>query len=193
MTSVAIPAWTPEGVLPPINPASPTSTDRSPYEVTLTDLVLHFSTSVDRRTILTGFLSFRAALHKLGLVQGFQWLDGSFLENVETSENRSPRDIDVVTFFHLPNGSTQQSLLQQDPRLFDPRETKHNYHVDAYFVQLDAGSPELLVARSTYWYSMWSHRRSGEWKGFLQIQLAPGEDSVAQANLMSPSSPEESS
>jgi hypothetical protein len=184
--STAIPDWLPTGVLPPINPLSPTTTDRSPYTVTLTDLVLRFNTSPKRRTILTGFLKFREALHGLGVKSGFQWLDGSFLENIETTEARPPCDIDVVTFFYLPSGVTQMELFQRNEALFRPSQTKQNFNVDAYFVSLDTANPEPLVAQATYWYSMWSHRRSGEWKGYLQIDLGSAEDSTAEANLLSP-------
>jgi len=183
MSTVAIPSWTASGVVPPINPASPASTDRSPYAVSLTDLILHFGTSTDRQGILTGLLDFRAALHSMGLVQGFQWLDGSFLEDVEVTESRAPRDIDVVTFYHLPTGQTQASLLSRNPSLFGPQQTKFRFHVDAYFVQLDARMPESLVRDSAYWYSLWSHRRDGQWKGYLQIDLVSVEDAAARANL----------
>ena len=185
MSIAAIPNWNSSGVLPPINPASPASADRSPYEIAITDLVLHFNTSAERQTILAGFLDYRQALHGIGIERGFQWLNGSFLENVESTENRPPRDIDVVTFFHLPSGQTQRSLVQQYRALFVPRETKNSYRVDAYFVQLDAGSPEPLVSQSTYWYSMWSHRRNGEWKGYLRVDLSPTNDRAARANLVS--------
>lgn len=181
-----IPSWTASGVLPPINPAAPTSVDRSPYEVSLTDLILHYNTSSDRQAILTGLLDFRQALHAIGLVQGFQWLDGSFLENVEATEKRAPRDIDVVTFYHMPVGQTQAGLLLQNKPLFTPRDTKVTFHVDAYFVQLDASAPGTLVSSAAYWYSMWSHRRSGDWKGYLRIDLSPTDDQVARANVISP-------
>ena len=46
---------------------------------------------------MAGFLSFRDALQATGLVKGFQWINGSFLENVEEVEERNPRDIDVVS------------------------------------------------------------------------------------------------
>jgi hypothetical protein len=36
-----------------------------------------------------------------------------------------------------------------------------------------------------YWYSMWSHRRDGMWKGFVQIDLSPSEDTPALAILAS--------
>lgn len=183
MNTAVIPDWTPQGVLPPINSVSPTSTDRSPYVVSLTDVVMRFATSPERIRILTGLLDYRAALHTIGMNSGFQWLDGSFLEEVETLENRSPRDIDVVTFFHRPIGMLQQDLFHANPQLFDLSQVKTSYHVDGYIQELKGDSPEALVEKATYWYSMWSHRRDQLWKGFLQIDLAPVEDITARANL----------
>ena len=179
----AIPRWTAQGVLPPVDTEEPTSSNRSPYLVSLVDLVLRFGTTEPRRRIVTGLLGFRAALHGLGLVDGFQWIDGSFLENVEVIEERDPQDVDLVTFFHTPEGQNQEALLQVSPRLFDPRATKEDYCVDAYFVQLNGSVPEALVAQSTYWNSLWSHRRNGNWKGYLRVELAPTDDPAARANL----------
>ena len=48
---------------------------------------------------------------------------------------------------------------------------------------LNGDEPEPLVRQSTYWYSLWSHRRNGQWKGFLQIDLSPADDLIAEANL----------
>lgn len=104
---------------------------------------------------------------------------------VSVDENRAPRDIDVVTFFYMPAGQTQASLLLPNRSLFTPLETKSRFHVDAYFVQLDGGAPEPLVSSTTYWYSLWSHRRSGDWKGYLRIDLSPKDDQAARANLIS--------
>ncbi len=183
MSKVAIPDWNPRGVLPPNNPNAPKSWDRSPYTVSLTDLILRFGTSPERNTILSGFLKFRSALHAAGLVDGFQWVNGSFVENIETIQERSPFDIDTVTFFHLPDGKTEQSLASSAPRLFENDKIKQDYSVDAYFVSLTCEKPEPLVAQSAYWYSIWSHRRRGEWKGYLQIDLSSTDDAEAQANL----------
>lgn len=187
MTTVAIPDWNAQGVIPPINELQPTSVDRSPYTVSLTDVVLRFGLSAERRAVLDGFLRYRAALHAAGLVQGFQWLDGSFLEHVEMLESRPPNDIDVVTFYRLPVGKTQQDLQTQTPDIFPiGRASQHilkaNYHVDAYTVHLGMVS-ERLVKQGTYWYSMWSHRRNPVWKGYVQVELAPIEDVAAQAAL----------
>jgi len=187
MPTVAIPAWNTHGVIPPINELLPTAAERSPYTVSLTDFVLRFSQSVERRNVLEGFLRYRAALHSVGLVQGFQWLDGSFLEHVEIIENRTPNDIDVVTFFELPAGKTQLDLHQQSPDLFPMTRAaqltlKNTYLVDAYLEHLRK-EPARLVRQSSYWYSMWSHRRNKVWKGYVQIDLAPTDDAAALAEL----------
>ncbi len=183
MTRAAIPNWNAQGIIPPVDPGDPVSIERSPYIVSLADLVLRYGTTKERVKILAGFLDFRAALHNLGVVQGFQWVDGSFLENIEALENRNPNDMDVVTFFHLPKGQDQANLVNLAPRVFASVHTKQDYEVDAYFVMLNDGPPEPLVGQSAYWYSLWSHRRNGVWKGYLQIDLSSAEDPVANANL----------
>lgn len=179
----AIPDLNAEGVLPPFDEPNPTSSYRSPYSVSLPDLILRFGNTPRRQEILRGYLKFRSALHDAGLVRGFQWIDGSFLENIEEIENRDPKDIDVVTYYYLPDGQTQESLARSSPRLFNSRTAKEDYHVDAYYVQLNKTTPETLVVLSTYWYSLLSHRRSGLWKGFLKIDLSTHDDQVALTNL----------
>jgi hypothetical protein len=77
MTTVRIPDWNPQGLLPPNDSVDPTSAERSPYTVALTDFVLHFGTTKERQTILQGLLGFRAVLHAAGLNNGFQWVDGN--------------------------------------------------------------------------------------------------------------------
>lgn len=187
MSSDAIPNWNAQGVLPPINSKSPTSLDdRSPYVVSLTELINRYATSPKRKAILEGLLKFRKALHAVGITSGFQWLDGSFLEDIEMIGSRPPNDIDVVTFYHLPNGIKQEDLLTSNDRLFTLSLTKVDYSVDAYFVTLNMKSPENLVKICTYWHSLWSHRKiNGMWKGYLQVDLAPIEDDVAQITLSS--------
>jgi hypothetical protein len=187
MPVVPIPAWTPTGAIPPINFGKPADVDRSPYEVGICEFVLRFSSSIARKTILEGFLNYRAALHAVGLVNGFQWLDGSFLENIELLEGRSPQDIDVVTFYERPLGKSQRDLVNLDPALFPMNGPAHQslkgkYHVDAYTEDLSK-SPSKLVGRSAYWYSMWSHRRNLAWKGFVQVSLDPTDDPQAKALL----------
>ena len=180
MRNVSIPAWNSLGLLPPIDVNLPTSPDRSPYQVSLKDMVMRFSHSPERRAVLKGFLNYRAALHRLGLTEGFQWLDGSFFEDVETIEHRAPRDMDVVSFCHTPDNF---SVTDADAKLFDQAEAKMQFKVDAYIVELNQVTPLELVFWSAYWYSMWSHRRTQVWKGFLKVELASVEDAEACAWL----------
>jgi hypothetical protein len=172
------------GVLPPLNEANPTSPERSPYVVALTDVVLRFGTSTQRCQIMDGFLRYRGELHGVGLTQGFQWLDGSFLECVETLESRDPRDIDTVTFFRLSLGdnpaAARPDLLPLDRT--GRQRLKREYFVDNYFVNLDT-PPAELVRQTTYWYSLWSHRRDRIWRGFVQVDLSPADDPAARTLL----------
>lgn len=179
-----IPLWTSAGVLPPVDVIEPTSQARSPYRITLTDLVLRFATSVDRCRILDGLLRYRKALHSAGLSKGFQWVDGSFLENVELIRGRSPGDIDVVTFFELPSGTTEFDLDREHPNLFDHAFVKATYFVDSYPQNLDT-PPNELVWWSSYWYGVWSHQRDSLlWKGFLSIDLDIADDLDASLQLV---------
>jgi len=97
-------------VLPPHtgDPRSPGEV--SPYPCTSVDLCRKFSTSPERQAIWGGFLDFRDRLRAEGLTQGFQWLDGNFLEDIEAQEGRAPRDLDVVTFFWGYDLAFQASL-----------------------------------------------------------------------------------
>lgn len=183
-STAAIPAWNSAGVLPPIRPsASGNSPDRSPYTVDLALLVDRFAMSPERMAILDGLLRFRADLHKAAITSGFQWLDGSFLEQVEVLEGRAPRDMDVVTFLDLPSGQDQRSLVQSHGPLFDQKHVKATYAMDAYFAVLGQPTDKWQVKNVAYWYSLWSHRRDGLWKGFVQVDLDPSQDGDARAIL----------
>lgn len=177
----AIPSWNHQGLLNPIDPSNPVSLARSPYVVSLVEFVRHFAKTAERSKILDGLLRYRAALHQAGLTSGFQWLDGSFLENKELLQGLPPGDIDVVTFFHVPTGETQAQVAA----LFgsDGDAIKRHYHVDAYLEPLQK-PPERLIPRCTYWYGMWAHQRNTFlWKGFLQVDLLPAEDAAARLAL----------
>lgn len=181
MNIIAIPAWNSLGLLPPVDPAAaPTGKARSPYPVSLKDLVMRFATSPERWHVMDGFLRYRAQLHTSGLVAGFQWLDGSFMEDVETLEQRAPNDIDVVTFVEVPAAFNPGPVALQ---LIDHDTAKASYKVDAYFVELNLLPPSQLTSWSAYWYSVWAHRRDQVWKGFLQVELASNEDADAMAWL----------
>lgn len=159
--------------------------DRSPYNATFSEVVSHFGTTADRLAILEGLLNYRQELYNLGIAEGFQWLDGSFMEDVETLKGRSPNDVDVVTFFKLPPGQTQETLWDQVQHLFDVEQTKQNFRVDGYPMVLGDPLEEGHVHQISYWYSMWSHTRERSWKGFVRVDLEPAEDNVARELLES--------
>ncbi|MES2077534.1 MAG: hypothetical protein V4462_18120 [Pseudomonadota bacterium] len=179
-----IPSWNMAGVLPPIRPGMlGHSPDRSPYSAALADVIEIFSTSPERIEILQGLLRLRAAFHAVGVVSGFQWVDGSFLEHVELLESRPPNDVDVVTYFDLPAKASETDLVTQNPVIFDHDQVKAAYQVDHYPVVLGKSIDEFQVRQISYWYSMWSHRRDGLWKGFIQVSLDPAEDILALQTL----------
>lgn len=180
-----IPHFNHSHVLPPMlgqQPATPGQ--MSPYGCSCVELVQRMGSSKERLNLLDGLLRYRAALRDLGFVRGFQWLDGSFVEDVESHQSRAPRDVDVVTFAHSPAGvgaTELQGLLQANPKVFDAPMTKLEFGCDAYTVPLDK-SPERLVARTAYYLQLFSHRRGDQvWKGLLQIPL---ESDDAQARQM---------
>ena len=174
-----IPDWDVSGFLPANDQGQPTS----PYEASLSDVVTRFGDTEARRRLFIGLLDFRSELHKAGLAQGFQWIDGSFVENIEDIEDRSPRDIDVVTFFHIPYNHTQETLLQQFPNVFHRQKVKDTHKIDSYFVTLNQVTSARLISRSIYWNSLWSHNRDNVWKGYLQLDLAHHEDTEARTKL----------
>lgn len=185
MIAGILPQWNNAGVLPPVRPGTPgSSDDRSPYQIPLLMFLDRFATSPERRMILDGFLRFRKKLHTAGIISGFQWVDGSFLEQIEVLENRSPRDLDVVTFFDIPAGENQRSLFQKTGDLFNRTYLKESCAVDGYFYVLGKPADGPQIKNISYWYSMWSHRRdNGLWKGFVQIDLSPSQDADAHTTL----------
>jgi hypothetical protein len=179
-----IPGWTSGGYLPPNSRKNPASLERSPYLVGIFDFVTHFNTSFQRRGILKGFLEYRTTLYAGGFSKGFQWINGSFLENIEQSKQRPPRDIDVVTFAYVPDELLQAEITNTIEDLFNTEIQKDKYLVDTYFVQLNCTTPERLVEMTSYWYSLWSYRRNGIWKGFVQVDLDPEMDGQVLSQLL---------
>ncbi|MEP2774430.1 MAG: hypothetical protein ABJQ29_15620 [Luteolibacter sp.] len=128
-------------------------------------------------------LAYRKELLGTGIEGGFQWLDGSFMEHKEELEGRAPNDIDVVTFYHLPPPLTQRELISSSPQLFDPVATRATYSVDSLNHQLGGKLSNYDVRQISYYYSMWSHRRNGMWKGFLEVDLS-GEENERAISLL---------
>ena len=170
-------------VLPPHVGKPYRKEDLSPYKCTSLDLCERFATSTERIKILKGFLSFRKMLQNHGLLLGYQWLDGSFLEDVETREGRPPNDLDVVTLYWNYDIPYQLNLMNLFPEFVDSDLSKQNYLLDHY--PFDAGdSPEIAVDYSRYWIQLFSHNRDSVWKGMLQIDLNTTTDDAAALTLL---------
>ena len=187
MITVPIPPWNSSGVVPPIYPGYPgNSPFRAPFQVSLLDFIQRFSNTQRRQKILKGLLEYRNNLHHAGLSKGFQWINGSFVENVEANKNRNPNDIDVVTFFELPPGETEVTLNTKSPHLFDNKQIKQQFLTDSYCFPLGNDKPiSYFIKLSHYWYSMWAHQRdSFAWKGFLEIDLSREYDDESMKYLL---------
>ncbi len=178
-----IPDWDLGGRLPPFVGSPTSGNQRSPYLVGLTDMALRLGDTATRRKLLNGLLDYRANLHAADLRDGFQWVNGSFVENTEQRDHRAPNDIDVVTFMRLPRGQSQAGLAEANPSLFDQDANRNLYGVDTYTVVLDTHDPIFLVRVASYWNSVWSHDRRLQWKGYLEINLSGDEDAAARAVL----------
>lgn len=172
-----IPELNQSGVLPPFIPELG-PTDRAamaPYRTSITEFVQRYSHSKERRDILKGLLSYREKLRELGITEGFQWLDGSFVENVESNRGRPPNDIDLVTFASRPTDSCDQeqwrTLVKENSDIFIPDLSKETYICDAYFVDLST-PPTHIVNNTKYWFGLFSHQRDSYlWKGMVEISL----------------------
>ncbi|MCH5167988.1 MAG: hypothetical protein J1F35_08930 [Erysipelotrichales bacterium] len=165
-----IPPFDHNHVIPPHlgNPADPTQI--SPYLCEISEFCQHFCFSKERINILIGFVSFRLKMIQNGIVNGFQWVDGSFTENVEARENRPPHDLDVVTFFKgidLQQSSKINSTFQE---FSNPHLSKQKFFIDHYPFPFDA-NPDFTVEYTRYWYQLFSHNRRGVWKGIIKIPL----------------------
>ena len=183
-----IPEWDDRGLLPPYLGEAGELRNRSPYRVSLTDVILRFGDTAARRQLLAGLLAFRAELHQVGLTRGFQWVDGSFVTDIMQIASREPRDIDVVTFFHVPDGYTEMDVRNQSPEIFDRGRNRGRYHVDAVFVGLESFDIHFLARLFAYWNNLWSHTRQEEtavvqWKGYLDLDLSDREDAIARIAL----------
>jgi hypothetical protein len=181
-----IPAFNHSHVLPPFLGGDPTASAAvSPYAVSSVGLVERFGHTVERRRLLAGLFAYRTALASHGFVRGFQWIDGSFVEDVEHASGRAPDDIDLVTFAHSPSGLSSgeiSTLLNTNPDLFDAKQLKARFGCEGFLVPLDK-SPERLVRRSSYYFNLFSHRRSDYvWKGMLHLPL-DSDDTEAQIML----------
>ena len=170
-----IPPFSISGALPPF--VGPNPADRagsSPYVVMMSEIVRRFGVTAERVHLLTGLLNYREELRRLGVTDGEQWINGSFVEDIETTRGRPPADVDVITLAVRPVSDPMawSQLVQSNRNLFDPQVTKARFNCDAYFVDLSR-RPNLIVADATYFFGLFSHQRvTSLWKGMLAVLLA---------------------
>jgi hypothetical protein len=165
-----IPEFDHNNVLPP-HIGNPIHKEHlSPYPCTILELCHKFSTSPQRIEILKGFVSFRQKMVQQNIIYGFQWVDGSFLENIELAENRPPNDIDVVTFFGGKNPDELANLMRNFPEFGNSVLAKRNFKVDHYPVDYSY-SPDVTVEMTRYWIQLFTHNRNNVWKGILKLGI----------------------
>jgi Family of unknown function (DUF6932) len=140
-----LPAFNIDGVIPPFVGAQGPGglpDDLSPYKTSVLEAVHALSFSEGRKSVLRGWLLHRKALRAIGFNVGFQWLDGSCVE-----QNKEPKDIDVVMFFRRPltanNAIDLAKHIQANLPVFSRMQVKAAFHVDFMPVDLDA-TRELL-------------------------------------------------
>jgi hypothetical protein len=182
-----IPDFTISGVLPPFLGTTPiVSAFMSPYPTSLTRIARKLCGSNERKEIFRGLIAYRQQLSDIGLRDGFQWLSGSFMEDIEGLETRHPNDVDVVTFCHRPvaaaDDAAWQAFFAKNVQLLNAKLVKPAFKCDAYFVDLNT-IPTNVVNQTRYWFGLFSHRRGGLWKGLLQVPLVVTQDD-ADASLM---------
>lgn len=149
----------------------------SPYRASCVEVVQALGTSHKRLTILHRWFDHREATRALGMVSGFQWLDGSFLEE------KVPSDLDLVTFVTLPPTIVQQgpAFFQANQHLMDRAQVKSAYSLDLFWVDLGM-SGQSIVTLTRYLLGLFSHRRGDDlWKGMLEVDLADGTEPAAVA------------
>lgn len=170
-----IPPFNHNNVLPPYQGNNPASCNaQSPYQCSIMEFCQRFAISDKRIMILKGFIQFRLKCNDIGITEGFQWIDGSFIEDIMASEQREPNDIDVVSFLFrlrsIPNLIIE--IKSKFLEFLDPTMSKKNYHVDHYLVEADS-NPVTTINAVKYWNQLFGHNRKGIWKGMVEIPLYP--------------------
>lgn len=162
--------WDERGLIPPIDQQNPTSNNRSPYKITIFDFIDIFGFSQKRLELLDSFLDFQKKLLDSGLLIHKQWINGSFCEHCEITRNRSPNDIDAVFFYTVNN----EELYKININCLSNELVKKTFKVDSYLIYLPTGDTNIdtycnFMNITAYWSSLWSHTRSGQWKGFIEL------------------------
>lgn len=187
-----IPPFNPSGVLPPYVGTSPVDqAGLSPFDASIREVAEVLGTTAERAELLRGLIALRQQLVALGIKDGYQWYAGSFCENIEVTHGRSPKDIDVVTFFVRPSAYTDDAawaaFVAANRAVFNPPDAKVTFKCDAYYVDANTPLPGM-ISQVTYWHGLFGHQRvSHLWKGMLRVPLVSDDDAaLAHLSLVSP-------
>ena len=141
----------------------------------------------------TALIAYRTLLAEDGYISGVQFIDGSFVENVEALSSRDPGDIDVFSILSVPTKYSTDAAAWQakgfpfwQAEVVDRDRNKDRFKLDTYAVLLEElqAQPVNFISQIIYWYSLFSHQRDTfAWKGFAGLALDPIDDQTALANM----------
>ncbi|HEY8595623.1 MAG TPA: hypothetical protein VIL84_10300 [Devosiaceae bacterium] len=186
-----VPPFDMRGLLPPFVGADATTDLRSPYVATMAEVVAQLGTTPERRNLLRNLIAYRELLARDGYQSGVQFIDGSFVENIEGSANRPPSDIDVFSLLTAPQkylsdpaAWTRVGKNFWETEIADRDKNKQRYSLDTYALLYEELTPLNLIKSVIYWYGLFSHQRDTfAWKGFVTLSLDPAGDQAALALL----------
>ena len=182
-----IPQFSSNGLLPPFEGEDATTLQRSPYFGSIIEVIERFSTTPARRALLGGLLQYRRFLADNYFTSGIQFIDGSFVEDVEKLRNRDPRDIDVFSLIELPVRYREPDLWQAEGFPFWRDEVVHSKNKDRYSLDTygEIFRPGAAQIKSLfYWNDLFGHQRDTfSWKGYVMIPLDPAADLQAAETL----------
>lgn len=158
----------------------------------MSDLAARFGTTSRRRQLMRNLIAYRGLLTSEGYVNGIQFVDGSFVENLE-AVSREPNDIDVFSLLSLPGKYASDPVAWQTfgfpfwrTEITDANRNKARFSIDTYGVLYEEiqAQPMALIGSIIYWYGLFSHQRDTlAWKGFAGIPLDPAGDQAALSAL----------
>jgi hypothetical protein len=160
---------------------------RSPYLYSIQELAQDFINGypgfdeVKRSKLIGGLLEYRRLLYSYGIINGFQWIDGSFVTNKELILNEAPNDIDVFSLLELPEGETQLSLAEKYPYLSDHIKIKKDLSLDTYVYFVDPNNVdyEKIISNALYFHGIWTqYRHKPLHKGYIRVNLSPDDDKL---------------
>lgn len=186
-----VPPFDMRGLLPPFVGADAATQERSPYPATMAEVVTQLGTTPHRRQLLRNLIAYRTLLASDGYQSGIQFIDGSFVENIEGSASRPPTDIDVFSILNVPQKYTSDAAAWVNSgrnfwqtEVAAPEKNKERFSLDTYALLYEELTPFRLIQGIIYWYGLFSHQRGTfAWKGFVALTLDPTGDQAALALL----------